>query len=258
VPAAVPDLSERLGVLAQGGTGVRARVRAHRLGRAFDHDRAAAFAALGAEVDDPVRGGDHVEVVLDHDQRMPGLQQLVEGAEQLGDVLEVQAGGGLVEEEEQTGFGGFPSLTPKLIHSTGFAYRLPLRRLGEVAGELEALRLAARQRRNGLAEAQVVEADVGQRRERGEHLGMMTLAEHVQRLVHGERQHVRHRQPVPLQFKHFRAITLAVAVRAAQPHVGQELHLDVLEARAGAGRAAPVAGVEAEGAGGVAALLRLG
>ena len=83
------------------------------------------------------------------------------------------------------------------------------------------------------------------------------LAEHVQRLMHGERQHIRHRQSVPLQFKHFRAVALAVAVRAAQPHVGQELHLDVLETRAGAGRAAPVAGVEAEGAGGVAALLRL-
>ncbi|MBP7469385.1 MAG: hypothetical protein KA800_13900, partial [Thauera sp.] len=191
-------------------------MRAHDLRPAFDHNRAAAFAALGAKVDDPVGRGDHIEVVLDHDQRMPGLQQLVEGAEQLGDVLEVQAGGGFVEEEEQAGFGRFgqprhparrtppgpdgelicgalrsphgkcsrlfPSLTPKLIHSTGFAYSLPLRGLGEVAGELEALRLATRQRRHRLAEAQVVEADVGQRRERGEHLGM--LAEHVQRLVH--------------------------------------------------------------------------
>ncbi|OPZ03672.1 MAG: hypothetical protein BWZ09_02302 [Alphaproteobacteria bacterium ADurb.BinA305] len=254
-PISCTGASKRLSVVAQRGTGVRARVRAHRLRRAFDHDRAAAFAALGAEVDDPVGSSDHVEVVLDHDQRMARLQQLVEGAEQLGDVLEVQAGGGLVEEEEQAGFGLVPSLVPKLIHNTGFAYRLLLRGLGEVAGELEALRLATRQRRHGLAEAQVIQADVGERRERGEHLGM--LAEHIQRLMHGELQHVGHRQPVPLQFKHFRPITLAVAVRAAQPHVGQELHLDVLEARAGAGRAAAVAGVEAEGAGGIAALLRL-
>ncbi len=254
-PISCTGASKRLSVVAQRGTGVRARVRAHRLRRAFDHDRAAAFAALGAEVDDPVRRGDHVEVVLDDDQRMPGLQQLVEGAEQLGDVLEMQAGGGLVEQEQQTRLELVHRISNKLIHRPGFAYSLLLRRLGEVAGELQALRLAARQRRHRLAEAQVIEADVGQRRERGEHLGM--LAEHVQRLVHGELQHVGNRTPIPLKFKDFRAVTLAFAVGAAQPHVGQELHLDMLETRAGAGRAAAGAGVEAEGAGGVAALFRL-
>src|SRR5204863_7936719 len=48
----------------------------------------------------------------------------------------------------------------------------------------------------------------------------------------------------------------AVAVGAAQVDVGEELHLDVLKARAAAGRAAAVAGVEAEHAGAVAALRR--
>ena len=51
-------------------------------------------------------------------------------------------------------------------------------------------------------------------------------------------------------------IAPAVAVGAAQVDVGEELHLDVLEARAAAGRAAAVAGVEAEHAGAVAALQR--
>ena len=46
-----------------------------------------------------------------------------------------------------------------------------------------------------------------------------------------------------------------VAVGAAQIHVAQELHLDVLEAVAAAVRAAPVAGIEAERAGRVAAHL---
>src|SRR5690606_14711247 len=54
-----------------------------------------------------------------------------------------------------------------------------------------------------------------------------------------------------------RAVALAVTVRTAQPHVGQELHLDMLEARAGAGRTAAVAGIEAESTGGVTPLLRL-
>ena len=52
------------------------------------------------------------------------------------------------------------------------------------------------------------------------------------------------------------AITPAVAVGAAQVHVRQELHLDVLEAVAAADRTAAIAGVEAEGADRVAALLR--
>ena len=59
-----------------------------------------------------------------------------------------------------------------------------------------------------------------------------------------------------LELEHLVAVARAVAVRAAQVHVGQELHLDVLEAVAAAGGAAAVAGVEAERAGGVAALLR--
>ena len=59
-----------------------------------------------------------------------------------------------------------------------------------------------------------------------------------------------------LDVEHLVAIAAAVAVRAAQIHVREELHLDVLEAVAAAGRAAPVAGVEAERARGVLALLR--
>src|SRR5262249_57417891 len=52
------------------------------------------------------------------------------------------------------------------------------------------------------------------------------------------------------------AVALAVALRAAQVHVAQELHLDVVEAVARACGAAPVAGVEAERAGRVLALAR--
>ena len=71
------------------------------LGRAHRHQPAAVFAALGAEVDDPVGHLDHIEVVLDHDQRVAGLEQLAERREQLRDVVEVQARGRLVEDVEQ-------------------------------------------------------------------------------------------------------------------------------------------------------------
>ena len=69
------------------------------------------------------------------------------------------------------------------------------------------------------------------------------------------------RRPVAARQLHLEdlgPIAPPVAVRAAQVHVGEELHLDVLEAVAAAGRAAAVAGIEAEGAERVAALDRHG
>jgi hypothetical protein len=57
------------------------------------------------------------------------------------------------------------------------------------------------------------------------------------------------RKPSRLDLEDLVAVAPTVAIRAAQVHVGEELHLDVLEAVAPAGRAATGAGVEAEGAG---------
>src|SRR6185436_14482361 len=108
------------------------------------NDLAAGVAPLRSQVDDPVGGADDVEVVLDHDQRMPGEEELAEGAHQLRHVVEVQARGRLVEQEQLRAF---------------------VAALDEVPGELEALRLAARERRHRLAEAQVLEPDVDERRE---------------------------------------------------------------------------------------------
>ena len=148
----LPGFAERGGeqvpapglVVPQRAPGVR-RLAFHDLLRRAGRDQpAAGLAALGPEVDDPVGGADDVEVVLDDDQRVARVEQPPERAEQLRDVVEVQARGRLVEQEQ----------------------RARCRRLGQVTGELEALRLAARQRGHRLAEAQVVEADRRQRLER--------------------------------------------------------------------------------------------
>ena len=55
----------------------------------------------GAQVDDPVGGPDHFQVVLDDQDAAAVVDQPLEGVEQLGDVVEVQAGGGLVEDEQR-------------------------------------------------------------------------------------------------------------------------------------------------------------
>ncbi len=126
--------------------------------------------------------------------------------------------------------------------------------LDQVPRQLQALRLAPGERGHGLPEPQVIEAHVRQRLQARHHV--LLAREEGERLVHRELEHLGDGAPVHLHLEHLVAVAPAVAVRAAQVHVGEELHLDVLEAVAAAGGAAPVAGVEAEGAGRVAARLR--
>src|SRR3546814_12299184 len=99
--------------------------------RCSDRDDLAAFdAAFGAKVDHPVGGLDDVAVVLDHHHRVALLDQRVEHFQQFADVVEMEAGGGLVEDVARVA-GGPPA---------------------EFLGELDALRLAARERGRLLAE----------------------------------------------------------------------------------------------------------
>ena len=44
--------------------------------RAFRHDFSAAGTAFRAEVNDPVRRFDHVQIVLDDEQRVAGVAQI--------------------------------------------------------------------------------------------------------------------------------------------------------------------------------------
>src|ERR1700733_1971872 len=219
---------------------------AHLRGAAGADDLAAALTTLRSQVDDPVRRADHVEVVLDDQQRMARDQQLAERAQQLGDVLEVQPGGRLVEQERLAGVGGARE------HGS---------RVRQMPGELQALRLTARERRHRLAELDVFEPDVRERREPLRHLGH--VREEGARLGYRQIEHVGDAAAATVgalaaDLEHLLAIAAAVAVGAAQVHVREKLHLDVLEAVAAAARAAAVTRVEAEGPGGVLALMRGG
>src|SRR3546814_7824551 len=89
---------------------------------------------------DPVRGLDHVQVVLDHYDRVAVGAQLVQHREQVFDVVEVQAGGGLVEDVK----------------------RAPCVPSGQLLRQFHALRLAAGQRGRRLAELDVAQAHVEQ------------------------------------------------------------------------------------------------
>ena len=147
-------------VVAQGCAGGGVRMSLDRIGRAGGDHQAAAVAALRTEVDDPVAGPDDVEIVLDHQQRVAGGDQLAQGPQQPGHVLEMQAGRRLVEKEQRAG-----SCRCFLPDRGGACRAAALLRggLGQEAGKLEPLGFATGQGRHRLAQSQVVEPDVGQR-----------------------------------------------------------------------------------------------
>ena len=165
---------------------------------------------------------------------LPGVDEAVEHVEQLVDVVEVQAGRRLVEDVERPAGGA----------------------LAQLLGELDALRLAAGQRRRRLAEVDVVEADAGQ--------GLELLpdrrhvAEELERLADGQVEHVGDVLALVAHLERLAVVARAVADLAGDVDVGQEVHLDADDAVARARLAAPALDVEREAARLVAAHARLG
>src|SRR6266436_10343310 len=204
------------------------------LGGAGRDHLAALVAALGPQVHDPVRGLDHVHVVLDDHHRVALVHQLVENFQEAPDIGEVQPGGGLVEDVE----------------------RAPGRPPAQLGGELHALGLAAGDGGGGLPEADVVEPHVVQRLE--------LLLDRGHRLEERERLRHRHVQDVGdvlalvADLERLAVVALSAADLAGHVHVGQEVHLDLHEPVALAGLAAPALDVEREAPRLVAAHARVG
>ena len=204
------------------------------LRRAGGDDVAALLARLGPQVDHPVGRLDHVEVVLDHHHRVAQIDQPVEHVEQLGQIVEVQAGGRLVEQVERpAGVGP-----------------------GKLGGQLDPLGLAAGERRGRLAEREVVEPHVAERLQQAANLG--DVLEQLDRLAARHVQHVGDRTAVVADGQRFGIVAPAAAGVALDPHVGQEVHLDAELPVAFALLAPPAGHVEAEPPRRVAAELRLG
>ena len=54
--------------------------------------------SAGTELDEVVGGGDDVGVVLNDEHGVAGVAEFEDGSQELFDVVEVEAGGGFVEE----------------------------------------------------------------------------------------------------------------------------------------------------------------
>src|SRR5688572_22918103 len=71
------------------------------LRRSGSHDGPTVGAGVRAEIDDVIGALDHFEIVLDHEQRVALLDEPGEHAEQQGNVVEMQARGRLIEDEQR-------------------------------------------------------------------------------------------------------------------------------------------------------------
>ena len=132
---------------------------------------------------------------------LPGLEQLAKRRQQLRDVVEVQAGRGLVEDVQHA--------LAAVAH--------------QMRRDLHALRLTARQRRRGLPEAQVAEPHFVQDVQSSEDL--RRTAEELQRLSHREVEDLRDVLALVFHLPHLGREARPVAMLARHRDVGQELHL---------------------------------
>ena len=172
--------------------------------------------------------------MLDDDERVARIAQLHEDFEQLVDVREMQAGGRLVEDVN------------------GAACRL----LCEFACELDALRLAAAERRGALAEVQVAEAHVVEREQLVGHAG--DVAEKSNGLVHGHVEYVGDVLALVGDLQRLAVVSAAAADLAFDIHVGEKVHLDFFHSVALARLAAPAFHIEGKPAALIAAHARRG
>ena len=105
-------------------TGVRLRHFGNLLRSAHCDDLATLRTTFWPQVYQPVGSLDHIKVVLDHHHGIAVVPQAVQYVQQLLDIREVQASGRLIEDIQ-----GFAGIT-----------------LGQLARQLDPLRLATRQR----------------------------------------------------------------------------------------------------------------
>ena len=187
---------------------------------------ASAGASLRAEPDDPVGGGDDVGVVLDDDHGDAAVSGRAEHVQETIEVSGVESGGRLVDDEE-----------------------IALAGRRELARELHALGLAAREPRRRLPECEVVEAERGERGQDPRRAEI--LAQELARLADAQAEDVGDVERASVQREahgeRLRAEPAAPAGLARQPGRQKEAVTELDGAHPLACRAGALGSVEGEG-----------
>ncbi len=167
--------------------------------------------------------------MLDDEDAVAFVGEALQQFHEQGDVIEVQARGRLIEEEESLEIGE--------------------RRLEEMADELEALGFATAEGIERLTETQIAETRLAQQAH-GFHdtsgAFRFHAAEELRGIIHGHAQDLMDVLSLETETQRVRLVAPAFALRAGHVEIAQELHLDLFVAISPAALAATVTAVEAE------------
>ena len=171
-------------------------------GASLGHHRSAAVSAFGTHIDDPVGTLDHVQIVFDHNDRVPLIHQTVEDIEQLAHIVEVQASCRLIEHVQRG--AGRPS--------------------AQLGGQFDPLGLTARERGCRLAQTDVSETHVDKCLQVpcNGRLGRKEAESFFARKV----QHVGDGLAPERDLQRVSVVAVAVAHLTGNVDIGQEMHLD--------------------------------
>ena len=178
----------------------------HLLWRPLGDQLATTITTIWPEVNHPVGGLDHIKVVLDHDDAISAVNESVQHLKEALNIGEVQASGRLIKDVRR---------------ATGGATR-------KFGRELDALRLATRERGSWLTKAQIAEAHLAQ--------GLETIADGrdrikaLQCIFNLQIKDVRDRHPLPGDIERLAVVALTAAGFAGDIDVWEELHLDLKDA----------------------------
>src|SRR5262249_18844949 len=92
-PNGVCSLTKRAHDFFESLAGVTLGAVGDVLGRTLGHNGSAFITGIWTQIDDPIRGFDHVQVMLDHYQRVAIVDEPLKDIQQQPYVIEVQAGG---------------------------------------------------------------------------------------------------------------------------------------------------------------------
>ncbi len=86
---------------------MRGLARRNRFGRSCDHNGAAGIPAFRPQVDHPVGGLDHIQVMLDHKDCMAFCCKALKHFKKLFNILEMKSCRGFIQDEEAAAAAGF-------------------------------------------------------------------------------------------------------------------------------------------------------
>ena len=152
---------QRALIFAQCLPRVRTQVPLNIFGRPNGDDFPASVATFRTQINQPVAGPDHVQIMLNNQQGMPSIEQLTHGTHQLGNVVKMQARCWLIEHEERSTPGH--GLSARAGSSCSFRKK---------SCQLQPLGFTATQCRYRLAQLDILQPDVDDGLERADYVAV--------------------------------------------------------------------------------------